>query len=211
VIFSVLLLAKGANPVDAMLAMLESTFTQQRRSSEIFIKASPLVLAALAVTVPARAGLVNVGGEGQLIIGGVARPACSCWSAEHRRTGRAAVPAAGRRASAGAVWAGLAGAAAALVGINEAVSTLLLNYVALDVMLFLIYDRGRRERLRPAGDRELPVDDRQASAARHQRVHAGIVLAVVATVVVYLVLNHTRWGFRLGWSGGNPEAARRRA
>ena len=97
-----------------------------------------------------------------------------------------------------------------LVGINEAVTTLLLNYVALDLMLFLIYDPWKDPAAaasRPPG--RCPVDRAAAAARRAADVHAGILVAVVATVVVWWVLRSTRWGFQLRVVGGNPEAARR--
>src|SRR5687767_16003082 len=67
VIFSVLLMTKGADPIAAYAGMWESTFLRSRSVEQIFIQMAPLVLGALAVAVPARAGLTNVGGEGQII------------------------------------------------------------------------------------------------------------------------------------------------
>ena len=70
VIFAAFMMVKGANPIEAYQSMWESLTTDNSLTG-ILVKSSPLILAALAVTVPARAGLVNVGGEGQLIMGGV--------------------------------------------------------------------------------------------------------------------------------------------
>ncbi len=72
VIFGVFMAAKGVSPLTAYSEMFGSVLSSPKNIGEIFIRAAPIMLAALAVTVPARAGLINVGGEGQLVIGGVA-------------------------------------------------------------------------------------------------------------------------------------------
>ncbi|MBO3744703.1 ABC transporter permease [Streptosporangiaceae bacterium NEAU-GS5] len=203
-IFSVLLIAKGANPVSVFGQMMASTFTGAS-VEQIVIKAAPLILAAMAVVLPARAGLANVGGEGQVIIGAVAGAGVGLVV-----QGPAALPlmlVAG--ALGGAVWAGLAVALRVTVGVNEAVTTLLLNYVALDVMLYLIYEpwkdaHGSGQPATPplSVEQRLPLLSGTA-------VHAGIILALLAAVAVWLTLRHTAFGFRLAVTGGNPEAARR--
>ena len=71
VVFGILAWIKGAQPIDVYSNMLKSIFTKTS-VGEILVKATPILLAGLAVAVPARAGLVNVGGEGQLVIGAVA-------------------------------------------------------------------------------------------------------------------------------------------
>ena len=96
------------------------------------------------------------------------------------------------------------------VGINEAVTTLLLNYVALDLMLFLIYDPWK-DPPAPASRRPAPLPGRRAAAvARRQPGPPGVVIAVVATARGRGPgAARTAWGFQLRVVGGNPEAARR--
>ena len=90
VIFGVFMELKGANPIDAYRSMWDSTFTSTDSLEQILVKATPLILAALAVTVPARAGLVNVGGEGQLVIGGIGAAAVVMWFGNSHADGRRA-------------------------------------------------------------------------------------------------------------------------
>lgn len=71
-LFAILMLIKGVNPIAAYKDMVVSTFGDSSQIAGILVRATPIILAGLAVSVPARAGLINVGGEGQLIIGGVA-------------------------------------------------------------------------------------------------------------------------------------------
>jgi ABC-type uncharacterized transport system permease subunit len=208
VVFSLFMLAKGVNPISAYVEMITSTFQSPQQIGEIFIRATPIMLAGLAVAIPARAGLINVGGEGQLIVGGV----CAAGVALHTpgmSAGAVIVLMILAAAVGGALWAGIAALLRMWVGINEAVTTLLLNYVAIDLLGFLIYDPWK-----DANGSGQPTTPILGVAVRlpvigTSRVHTGIFLAVGAAVVAWFVLKKTSWGFRLRVTGGNPEAARR--
>jgi len=208
-LFGILVLVKGANPFTAFKDMIVSTLGDTQSLGDIVIKATPIILAALAVAVPARAGLINVGGEGQLLIGGVAAAGVSLGLDGRLSGPLTLVLMLLGGAVAGALWAGLAAVLRLSVGISESVSTLLMNYIALDVMYFLIYDpwKDRQGSGQPA-TRPLRVSER-LSVLGDSRVHAGIIIALTAVVVIAVVLRTTSWGFRLGVVGGNPEAARR--
>lgn len=208
-IFAVFMALKGANPLTAYADMFRSTFTDRTSLEGILIKATPIILAALAVAVPARAGMINVGGEGQLIIGGVAAMAVSLGMDGAGPGPLRIVLMALAAVVAGAAWSGLAAALRLVVGISESVTTLLLNYIALDGMYYLIYDRWKdRAGSGQPATRPLAASERLPLFG-DSRVHLGIVLALIATVAVYAVLRTTSWGFRLRVTGGNPEAARR--
>jgi ABC-type uncharacterized transport system permease subunit len=186
VVFSVFMLVKGVNPITAYSDMISGTFSSPKDLGEILIRATPIMLAGLAVAIPARAGLINVGGEGMVIVLMILAAA-----------------------AAGAAWAAIAALLRMWVDINEAVTTLLLNYVAIDLLGFLIYDSWKD----PNGSGQ-PTTPILGVAARlpvigSSRVHTGIFLAVGAAVITWLVLKKTSWGFRLRVTGGNPEAARR--
>jgi simple sugar transport system permease protein len=112
-------------------------------------------------------------------------------------------------AAAGAVWAGIAAVLRMWVDINEAVTTLLLNYVAIDLLGFLIYSPWK-----DANGSGQPTTPILAVAARlpvigSSRVHIGIFIAVGMAIVTAVILKRTSWGFRLRVTGGNPEAAKR--
>jgi len=168
-----------------------------------------LLLGALAVVVPARAGLVNVGGEGQIVIGAVAAGGIGISLGDKLGGGLVMILMAVAAMLAGAAWAGLAAVLRLTVGINEAVSTLLMNYIALDVLLYLIYSPWKD----PHGTGQ-PTTAELADTAKlpylgTTAIHVGFVFALVATAVVWALLRYTTWGFRLRVIGGNPEAARR--
>ena len=211
VVFGAFMVSKGVSPLDAYSSMWTSTFTNWDSFSEVLIKASPIILAALAVAVPARAGLVNVGGEGQIVAGAIAAAGVGLLLGQ-QATGWVSLVLMGLAGAAGgALWAAIAAALRVLAGINEAVTTLLLNYVAIDVLLFLIYDPWKdsagvgQPATRPLGEQQhLPLLTGGLS-----RLHAGILVAVVAAAAVWWLLQRTTLGFQLRAVGGNPEAARR--
>ena len=206
VIFGAFMKLKGVNPIDAYRSMWDSTFTSTDSLDQILVKATPLILAALAVTVPARAGLVNVGGEGQLVVGGVGAAAVVMWFGNSMPTGVVLVLMAVFGAVAGAIWAGIAALLRLKMSINEAVTTLLLNYVAVDLMLYLIYDPWKD--LNGSGQPATPplTTREQLPLLGNSAVSVGFLVAIAATVVVWFALTRTSWGFRLSVVGGNPEA-----
>lgn len=209
VIFGAVLVTRGANPLDVAAAAWTNVFLNGPSVEEIIIKFGPVALAALAVVVPARAGLVNVGGEGQLFIGGVAAAGVALSMDRTAPGGLTLALMAVAGILAGAAWAGIAALLRILVKVNESVATLLLNYIALDVLLFLIYQPWKD----PAGTGQ-PASRPLADAAKWPvftgtTIHVGIAVVVVATVAVWAALRFTSWGYRLSVVGGNPEAARR--
>jgi simple sugar transport system permease protein len=208
VIFGAFMKLKGVDPVTAYRDMWDSTFSSTDSLEQILVKATPLILAALAVTVPARAGLVNVGGEGQLVMGGIGAAAVVMWFGHSMPSGVVLVLMALFGAAAGALWAGIAALLRLTVNINEAVTTLLLNYVAVDLMLYLIYDPWKD--LHGSGQPATPplTSSEQLPFIGNSTVSMGFVVAIVATAAVWFAVTRTSWGFRLSVVGGNPEAAR---
>ena len=210
VIFSLLISFQGANPVDVFHDMLVATFQRPRSLTEIVIRMAPIALAALAVVVPARAGMINVGGEGQVMMGAVG--AAGVGLMVDRTLPGVVVMVMMLLAAilAGAAWAGIAALLRVLFNVNEAVTTLLLNFVAVDVLLFLIYQPWRESATAQPSSREVAVSA-QLPTIGATGVTVGIVLAIVAAAFLAWALPNTRWGYRLGVVGGNAEAARRAA
>lgn len=209
VMFAVVVWIKGADPFSTYEALFSSIFDNANARTEIAIRAAPLVLAGLAVAVPARAGLVNVGGEGQLLIGGIAGAGMArlVGPSFPGVPGLLCILVAG--AIGGALWAALSVGLRLFSGINEAVTTLLLNYVALDLMLFLVFDPWKDPHA--VGQPTTPPlpESQTLGVIGDSRLHYGVLIALGAVIVVAFVLKRTTWGFALRVVGGNPEAARR--
>ena len=208
-LFAVMVAASGRDPFDALLEAWNSVLGSSFGLSEVGVTMIPLLLTALATAIPTRVGLVNVGGEGQLYIGaltatGVALflPVGQTW---------VMLPA---MALAGCAGGGLWAAIAALLrrwrGVNEVISTLLSNYVAILVVDVFVFGPWKN----PEGlgyPYTAPFDVAAIfSAIAGTRFHLGFLAPAIALVVTYVILTRTIWGFKMRAVGGNPEAARRR-
>ncbi len=207
-LFAVLLITKGANPLDGYRAMWDSVARDSTAFGDVMVRLVPYLLAALAVVVPARAGLFNIGGEGQLVLGAIgAMFAANALDQSAPRIVTLAVMAiSGMIFAAG--WAAIAAALRVVAGTNEAISTLLLNYLATLVLGWLVFDKWKD----PASTgfpRTRAFTESESLPILWGRVHVGLVVALLAAVAVWAVLRYTAWGFKLGVLGGNAEAARR--
>jgi general nucleoside transport system permease protein len=180
---------------------------------QTLILTTPLILTGLAVALAFRAGLFNIGGQGQYIVGSVA----AVWVGSSF-AGMPAflhiVLAIVAACLAGAVWAGIAGLLKATVGAHEVISTIMLNYVALWVGVWLFSLGGPLQNDR---DASLPVSNDVVEGARLpvfwgdpvlQGLHIGIFVALAAVVVFWLLLTRSTTGYEVRAVGFNPEAAR---
>ncbi len=208
VVYSAFLLARGADPVLALTAMWDSALGNPTGFGETLVRTAPLLLAALAVVVPARAGLFNIGGEGQVLLGAIGAGWMAFRLGDSLPGGFTIVLVALAGAAAGLAWAAVPALLRLLTGTSEAISSLLLNYVAGFLLTWLVFSpwkdpsslgQAYSQRLDP--NASLPV--------LWSRVHIGIIVALVAAGAVWFLLNRTTWGFRLSVVGGNSEAARR--
>ena len=208
-VFAIVLLLFGKDPMRAYADIFVSTFGSFYGFSEVLVKMIPLIFCALAVLVPARVGLVNVGAEGQLYLG--------AWLATWGALTFGDWP----RAIAlpliillgfvgGALWAAIPAFLRARGWLNETISTLLLNYVAILFVNFFIFGVWKDPE-----SANFPQSIAFSDAVRlpeywGTRVHLGLWLALIAVAVLYIVLQRTRWGYEMRAIGGNPEAARRK-
>jgi simple sugar transport system permease protein len=209
VIFGAFVSLRHINPLSMYHSIWSSTITNRYGFGQVLVKSAPFILAALAVTVPARAGLINIGGEGQLVIGATAAGGVALALGTKVTGAPALLLMALAGMAAGALWAGLAAVLKLVGNVSEAISTLLLNFVAADVLAYLVYGRWKDKsgNGQPAS-KPIPKHD-YLPTIQILRAHAGIIVALVAVVAVAWALTRTKWGFALKVVGGNPEAARR--
>jgi ABC-type uncharacterized transport system permease subunit len=205
-----LLLLAGGYPVGGGLAALwaGSFGSWYAFTSATLVRAVPLLLTGSAVVVAFRAGVFNIGAEGQLLVGAAAAATVALAAPVG---GQASWPmilvALGAAAAGGALWAGVAAALRARFGVLEVISTLMLNFVALHVVSLLV--RGPlQEPTRIYPQSSTIVDSVQLPRIPGGgRLHIGIVLAIVLVVAAGWILRHTAAGFRLIAAGENPHAA----
>ena len=198
--------AAGSSPPEVWAVLYQGAFGSWFSWQNTLQRAAPLMLTALCVALPARAGLVIIGGEGALVLGGLAAAALPYAVAlPENIAGTAALCLAGM--AAGALWIMLAGALRQYRGINETISSLLLAYVAIGLFKHLVEGP-----LRDPASLNKPSTNTLAEGLRiggiaGSDVHWGLVLGVVACVLLALWLRWTPTGFSVRVVGGNPRAA----
>ena len=206
-VFAIVLLLDRANPITAIYQMLTSSIGSEFGRSEVLVKLVPIGLCAAATAVPARAGLINVGGEGQFHIGALVAGGLILYSGAPDFLLLPLAVAGG--AVGGALWAGLAGGLRVRFNLNEAISTLLLNYVAIQIVNYFVFGPWRDP---DAFNWPFTADFPSAAIPPGfwaGRVHAGLILVPIVLGVMFVVFRYTRAGYELRAVGGNALAAAR--
>jgi len=201
----VAVLLTGADPREAGLAALQSSLGSGLALQETLAKTTPLLWCGLAVALAFRAGVWNIGAEGQLLIGAVLATAAALFLPPLGWVSPFLALLAG--ACGGALWAGCAAVLKVFSGVNEILSTILLNLVAVSLLGWAVHSVLQE----PGG-----TYPQSARIARELwlwrpfppgRLHLGLVLAVATALVLVVVLYRTHWGLALRATGDNPQAA----
>ncbi len=218
---SVLLLALNASPLQAYSSMLQGAVGSENSLAETLVKATPILLVAIGICIAFRGGVINIGGEGQMIAGAVVGTAIALGLSE--APGLVIIIAALVGGFlAGALYGGLAGFLKAYFDVNEILSTIMLNQVAVQLMNYLL--NGPLLDPAAAGTNNIPKTARIVEAAElprlsislfadhtifdRTRLHYGLVLAILLAAMVYFLLWHTTIGYRIRAVGQNERAAR---
>ncbi len=217
----VLLLLVGVNPLETYRAMVRGAFGSAYAISETLVRATPLMLTGLAVSVAFRMLFWNIGAEGQLAMGAFAASGVALFVPE-------AVPGISAWVLlplmivagfiGGALWGLIPAMLKAFLSVNEIITSLMLNYVAILWIQYLYYGPwrdpagfgfpGTAEFVRAAWLPRLRDTPFLADLFTTGRLHYGLLLAIVAAFVVWLIMDRTRWGYEIKIIGENPRAAR---
>ena len=182
--------------------------------SETLVETSPLLLTGLGVVVAWRAGLFSIGGEGQLLIGALAAIALGRLGSRLSPGIQTALLLVGGTA-AGALWGWIAGWLRVRRNVQEVISTIMLNYIALYLVNWMVV--GPLQEQAKIGPYSDPLPDavlfaRMITPDRNNgiatRLHSGVLIALAAAPVIWLLLSRTTSGFGMRLVGQNPEAAR---
>lgn len=204
--FSLFLLTQGKSPAEFYALVYKAGFGTGFSWQNTLSRTAPLLFAALCVALPARLGLVVIGGEGAIVLGGV-----TCGAIAGALSGLPSAMAIPLMAAAGAavggVWIGAVGALRHYRGVNETIASLLMAYIAIALMNHLVEG--------PFRDPASLNKPSTAPLAEHLRigdipgmdVHWGLVLGVLACIGSWILIDRTTWGFAARIAGGNVRAA----
>lgn len=195
----------GVSPLAAYRELMIGAFGSKFGISETIVKSAPLILAGLGFAFAARCGLFNIGGEGQIYIGalgttlvGITVSGLSPWLA---------IPLAILVGGLfGGIWAAIPGALKARFGISEVITTIMFNYIGINVVAYLI----RGPLVEPPGyfpETAMLSENTWYPMLFGSRIHFGIVVAVLFAILIYVILWHTPLGYQVRAVGMNPFAA----
>lgn len=206
VLFSLFILAVGKSPAQLYETMWRGGFGSWFSIQNSLSRGAPLLLAALCVALPARLGLVVIGGEGAIVLGGVA--AAATGVALNGAPSFLVILLMGvGGAAAGGIWIGAVGALRHYRAVNETISSLLMAYIAIAVMNHLVEGPLRDPASLNKPSTQPLADIYRVGNIPGMEVHWGLVVGVVACVLSWLLIEKTRWGFAARIAGGNVRAA----
>lgn len=208
VIGAIIIWSLGANPFTGYGSLLDGAFGGWEALADTALKAMPLLLVGVGICIAFRTGVINIGGEGQIIAGAILSTVVSL-----------AIPGTPRillvplvlvaGALGGAAWGAVPGALKAYLGVNEILSTIMMNIIAAQFLSFLLQDLliedgpiKIQQTKRLTENADLPL------LPGGTRLHLGVVVAVLVAVAGYVLLFRSALGMRLRGVGHNPHASR---
>ena len=216
-IAALLLSVTGSAPATVFRTMVEGSLGSRVALVATLNHMGPILAVALGAVIAVRSGLLNIGQEGQIAIGAMAGAAVGLAVVAPRPIALAMILASA--AVAGGLWAGVAAGLRFGRGVSEVITTLLLNFVAFQVVSFAVNRSWLLQETLPEGSvlSASPQSDPLPAAGRLPtlisgpgfRLHSGILVALAGALVVAFLLARTRWGFNLRMVGLNQRTAKR--
>lgn len=197
----------GYNALSVYAALFSSAFYDSFGISEMLVRATPIILCALSVAICLHASLWNIGAEGQILLGclGSTWIALSC----------ASLPSCVLLPLmflggflGGALWAGVAGILRSRFAVSEILTTLLMNYVAIELVNYFVYGPWRDSAGSNFPNTPLFTPNAWLGSLHWGRLHTGCFVALAMTTLVYVLLKYTTFGFEVRVVGDNVKAAR---
>jgi simple sugar transport system permease protein len=206
VLFALFVSVAGANPLEVFYSIYRGAFGSWFSWQNTLIRAAPLMLTALCTALPARIGLIVIGGEGAMVAGGL----CAAL-AGILLNGAApilvitAMIIAG--ITAGGLWIALVGALKYFRGVNETISSLLLNYIAIAILSFLVVGplRDPATLNKPSS---YPIGEaNMLGMIGDSSIHWGLIFGLLTCLLMWFLMKRTVFGFSVDITGGNVRAA----
>ncbi len=203
---AILIALIGRDPVHAYWSLFEASLGSTNGLAETAIRTVPLALCGIGIALAFRAGVFNVGAEGQLFIGGIA----AAWMGL-QLSGQPqwlVLPAMGLAAAlAGALWSGIAGVLKLKLRADELITTIMLNYVAIYFVGYLLHGPLQEPGSPLARTARLATEARLPTILEGTRLHAGLLIVIVIAILAQVFLWRSVAGFKLRAVGHNQRAA----
>lgn len=209
---AIMLLALGANPISGFSTMFGAAFGDLNGLATTAVKSVPLLLVGVGICISFRASVINIGGEGQMVMGALFATVTALSVPDLSPV--LSIPLVLLMGTiGGACWGAIPGALKAYFNVSEILSTIMLNIVAVQFMNFMLrgplIDPGEIERgTRIPQTARLPENTDLPILFEAARMHLGVVIAVLAAIAVWVMLWRTSLGFRLRSVGLNKDASR---
>jgi simple sugar transport system permease protein len=216
IIGGVIIQLAGGDPIRSYLHILKAAFGSVGVLNDTLVKATPLILVGLACALAFRMRLWNIGAEGQFFLGAWGASAVVLIPLLPKETPAPIMLAAMALAGflCGALWAWLPGYLKAKLNVNEVVTTLMMNYIAVSWVLYWVFGAWseggfQMSRVFPKNAWLPRLTDyaAQVDAFAGLTLHGGFLFGVAAAVVVWFIINRSRWGYEIRLIGDNPRAA----
>lgn len=200
---AIIILCLGKNPIEGYALLFSGSLGSPQKIASSLVSACPLIFTSLCAVFAYRCGVFNLGGEGQFIMGGVAAVTVALTTGVTGIPGIILCTVAG--ALAGGVWGMLPGIMKITRGLNEMITSIMLNYVA-TLFMGYIFTTVFRDGGNP---QTLSVDESlMLTKIPGFRIHMGVIVAIVVALVVAYVIGKTSFGFKIRAVGLNPVAAK---
>ncbi len=208
---AIVLLSLRVNPITAYLALIQGAFGSFNAFAETMVKSTPLLLIGIGICIAYRGNVINIGGEGQMIVGAILATwfglTFTAWPGWLVISIGLLLGMLG-----GAVWGGIPGALKAYFNVNEILSTVMMNAIAVQLMNFLLrgpmIDPAQAKQASKIPQTAPLLDIFRLPRWAPTRLHLGVLIAILLAVVVYFLLWRTTIGYRIRAVGLNPSAAR---
>lgn len=210
---AVLLLILGTDPIQAYGTMLDGAFGNQASLFRTLTRATPLLIIAVGICIAFRAGVINIGAEGQAFIGGIVATAFALYVGAPLPGWLLAPLTLIVGFAAGAFWGAIPGFLKARFEVNEILSTVMMNEIAVQILLYLMAGPMLDPEQIAAGTRvpqtaSVPEQGWLVRLAPPSQLHVGLFVGLAMAVVVYILLWRTTIGYKIRAVGQNQNASR---
>ena len=206
VLFSIFIGLSGSNAFEVLGALYRGAFGSWFSWQNTLVRSAPLMLTALCTALPARIGLINIGGEGAMVVGGVfATLVGISMNGMPPLIVISAMVLMGMLTA--GMWIGMVGALKHFRNVNETISSLLMNYIAIAIMSYLVLGP-----MRDPATLNNPSSFHIGTANMignigESSIHGGLIFGLVVCITLWVLMRYTSFGFAVDITGGNIRAA----